>query len=479
MNLHLHVFNGVRLSLIAITLTLVFSQCADEDVVLSPGASGNTLVAQDPPTTTMAATTTVCSTCTYVVPPNTYKVDGAALGLKPGAVICLSSSNRYNNILFVNINGTAEQPITITNCGGTVNINGTGKSFGIKTETSKHFRITGSSAATYGIKIYGSNLGITLDKLSTDFEVDHIETYNIGFAGIMAKTDPTCDNATIRGNFTMRNVSLHHNYVHDTGGEGFYVGNSFYQNGVNNSTCGVRLPHAIEGVKIFNNTVKNTGWEAIQLGSATLGAEVYNNTMENYGTKNVTNQRNGLQLGEGTGGLCYNNFIKNGPGNGMVVLGLGDNVIHDNVIVNAGSHGIFCDERFSPGPGFKFINNTIVNPGQDGLRLYADLVPMNVVINNIIVNPGSYTTYVSPRTGNDAYVYKLNSNVKVTMSNNYFTRDINAVKFSNPTSFNYRLLSGSPAINKGTNISAYSIITDFYLQSRVKGSVVDIGAAEY
>jgi hypothetical protein len=478
MNLHLHLLSGLRLAALTFFVVFVFSQCSEEDPILSTG-SNTTAVTSETATPALAATTTACSTCTYVVPSNAYKIDGLALGLKPGDVICLSSLNKYTSLLFVNINGTATNPITITNCGGTVNINATGKSCGIKTQQSKYFRITGSSAATYGIKIYGANLGITLDYLSTNFEVDHIEAYKIGFAGIMAKTDPSCDDKTIRGNFTMRDISVHHNYVHDTGGEGFYVGNSFYKDGVNNATCGRRLPHSIEGAKIFNNVVKNTGWEGIQLGSATVGAEVYNNTIENYGTKNVTNQRNGMQLGEGTGGLCYNNFIKSGPGNGLVVLGLGDNIIHDNVIVNAGSHGIFCDERYSPGPGFKFINNTIINPLQDGIRIYADLVPMNVINNNIIVNPGSYSTYNSPRTGNDAYVYKLSTAVKLTMTNNYFTRDINALKFSNATSFNYRLLSGSPAIDKGASITTYNIAKDFYQQNRLRGTAVDIGASEY
>ena len=452
----------------------LLAQCSQQELVTPQSA----IVTDSAAPASTLAVTAACSTCTYVVPSNTYKVDGQALGLKPGAVICLQSGNAYHSLLFVNLIGTATQPIIITNCGGTVNINGTGLSCGIKTEKSKYFRITGESSATYGIKIYGSNLGVSLDYLSTNFEVDHLEVYNNGFAGIMAKTDPTCDDATIRGNFTMRDISLHHNYVHDTGGEGFYVGNSFYLGGMSR-TCGIRFPHAIEGVKIYNNTVKNSGWEGIQLGSATKGAEMYNNTVNNYGTKNVVNQRNGIQLGEGTGGLCYNNFIKGGPGNGMVVLGLGDNIIHDNIIVDAGSHGIFCDERYSPGSGFKFLNNTIINPKQDGIRIYAELVPMNVIQNNIIVNPGSFSTYTAPRTGNDAYVYKLSSAVKIQMSNNYFTRDIAAPKFVSPFTFNFRLASGSPAINQGLNIASYNIATDFYLQPRLKGSVYDIGAAEY
>ncbi|HYG18875.1 MAG TPA: right-handed parallel beta-helix repeat-containing protein [Ohtaekwangia sp.] len=460
----------------AVFLIALLSQCSEDEQMLATEKSiSDSITATADASPTAVAS---CETCTYIVPSNTYRIDGAALGLKPGAVVCLKAGNQYKTILFVNFVGTASNPITIMNCGGRVTVDGAGKSFGIKTENSKYFRITGGSDATYGIFIKNANLGITLDKLSTNFEVDHVEVANVGFAGIMAKTDPSCDNATIRGNFTMRDISLHDNYIHETGGEGFYVGNSFYMNGVKLS-CGTRFPHAIEGVKIYNNKVKNSGWEGIQLGSATVGAEVYNNSIENYGTKNVANQRNGLQLGEGTGGLCYNNFVKAGPGNGIVLLGLGDNVIHDNIIVNAGSHGIFCDERYSPGPGFKFVNNTIINPKQDGIRIYADLVPMNVIINNIIVNPGSYGSYKSPRTGDDAYVYKLSKNVKLQMSNNHFTRDINAVKFINASGSNYRLTSASPVLNKGKDVNTYNIATDFYKQSRVKGSAVDIGASEY
>jgi hypothetical protein len=84
-----------------------------------------------------------------------------------------------------------------------------------------------------------------------------------------------------------------------------------------------------------------------------------------------------------------------------------------------------------------------------------------------------------PRTANDAYVYKLSTNVKVLLSNNYFTRTISDVKFSNAGAYNYRLTSTSPAVNKGKSISAYNITKDYYKQLRLKGSSYDIGASEY
>jgi hypothetical protein len=453
------------------TLILALVRCSEDEII------SEEIIDDDP--ITQAAAVTDCSSCTYVVPANTHVVDGKALNLKPGSVIGLNTSYAYKNIVFRNLEGTASAPIIIKNCGGTATINATGLSFGLKTENSKYFIITGGAVAkSYGIKISGGNLGVTLDKLSTNFTVDHVEVYNSGFAGIMAKTDPSCDDATNRGSFVMRDISLNNNYVHDTGGEGFYVGNSFYKSG-RELSCGVKYPHEIHNVKIFDNIVKNTGWEGIQLGCATQGAAVYNNTVENYGKANRGDQNNGVQLGEGTGGLFYNNFIKNGSGNGLIVLGLGDNVIHDNIITNAGASGIFCDERYTPGTGFKFLNNTIVNPKLDGIRLYADLVLMNVIVNNIVVNPGSYSTYSYPRTGNDAYVYKLSSSVKLQMSNNYFTRDIAAVQFANAGAYNYRLTSGSPVVNKGASIASYNIAKDFYRQTRLKGSAYDIGASEY
>jgi hypothetical protein len=341
----------------------------------------------------------------------------------------------------------------------------------------------GNTNGTYGLKFSGAKImGLSLEYLSTNFEVDHIEVSNVGFAGIMAKTDPSCDNATIRGNFTLRDALIHHNYVHDTGGEGLYIGNSFYNNGVNTS-CGVRYPHDLENVKIYNNTVKNTGWEAIQLGCAMRGAEVYNNVVENYGTANVAAQNNGVQIGEGSGGRCYNNYIKSGPGNGLIVLGIGDNTVYNNIIVNAGFCGIFCDDRYTTGTGFKFINNTIVNPKADGIRIYADVPSLtNLVINNLISNTGSFASYeadATARTGQDSYVYLLSKNVKVTMSNNFFTRNTQLLNYLTLGNFNTVLTNYCTVVNKGANPSSHGVNIDFNTKSRIVGGTCDIGAVEY
>lgn len=461
--------------LLPLFITIFLLQCSDEGIIVVPVPDPTDSIPSDtiPNDTTSnpdpndpGDTPITCSSCTYVVQPNKNVIDGQSLNLKPGSVICLNAATQYPNLIFRNLTGTAQQPIIIRNCGGTARVVASGQAYSIKFQNCKYFRLTGAGEPSgYGIRVSEGHLGITVESLSTNFEIDHVEVYNTGFAGIMAKTDPTCDNATIRGNFTMYDVSLHDNYVHDTDGEGLYVGNSFWENGVSTS-CGQRFPHDIHGVKIYNNIVKNSGWEGIQLGCATKGAEVYNNTIENFGTANNPSQSNGIQIGAGTGGLCYNNFIKKGNGNGIIVLGLGDNVIFNNIIIDAGENGIFCDERGSTGSGFTFINNTIIRPADDGLRNYAELLSMNRFINNIVADPGA--KHVNLRSG-----------VKMEDSNNLYAATVNEVNFVNAAADNYRLKSGSPAIDKGKNVSSYNIKTDFYGNSRPRGSGYDIGASEF
>jgi hypothetical protein len=440
-----------------------------------------------------------CEKCKYIIPVKGDWIDGEKLKLQPGDTICLDGSFNYTVPLrFRNIRGTEEKPITVINCNGIANITvPSNLVYAVKFEQCSNFRITGSGeASTYGIRISGANkLGITFDNRTTDFEADHLEVSDVGFAGIMAKTDPTCDSTTTRGYFTLRNVNIHHNLVHHTGGEGLYIGNSFYSMGAK-TPCGLRLPHDLENIRIHSNIVRNTGWEAIQLGGAVRGAEVFNNIVEDYGEANNDKQNNGIQIGEGTGGLCYNNYIHSGTGNGIIVLGIGDNVVFNNIIVNAGTYGIFCDDRYVTGNGFSFINNTIVHPGRDGIRLYADQVRANAVINNLIVDPGSYEEYEldkTSRVGNDAYLYLLNANVKVNKAKNYFTRD----KILEPhkcgdllpdlTGLQGILLDGLMSkvagkpkyVDSGDDVSARGVTFDFFNHPRPSGKGYDIGAIEF
>ncbi|AMR32869.1 hypothetical protein A0256_16310 [Mucilaginibacter sp. PAMC 26640] len=406
--------------------------------------------------------------CSYTVQTSQWFVDGT--GIAPGSVICIPAGNR-GALLLKNFKGTADNPIIIINKGGVVRFSTTTTaSYGFKTQNCQYFKIvgTGVSSIKYGFVISGGNISMTMDDLSSDFEISNVEVKNSGFAGIMAKTDPSCDIATQRGHFTMRNIKMHDNYVHKTGGEGFYVGNSFYADG-SSISCGKVLPHDVVNVNIYNNIVDSTGCEGIQVGSAISGAEIHNNIVTSPGLSPfASGQNNGIQIGEGTGGKCFANLIKNAPGNGIIVLGLGDNLVYANIIINAGAYGIFADSRYTPGPHFEFINNTIIAPALDGIKLNSESIPMNTVINNLFVIQGAGTA-----------INRMSTSVRLTASNNYVVKDVNACKFKNFTADDFHLTDYSPMIGKGMIVLSYGVGFDYYGTPRPNPNAVDVGATEF
>ena len=405
---------------------------------------------------------------TYTVQPNEWFVDGT--NIAPGTIIYIPAGTR-GALILKNVKGTVSSPIIVVNKGGRVTFSADmTASYGFKTQNCRYFKVLGNGdpAIKYGFDINGGNIGMTMDDLSSDFEIANVEVRNSGFAGIMAKTDPSCDQTTWRGHFAMDNVQIHDNYVHKTGGEGLYIGNSFYAEG-RQLQCGTIMPHDVTNLKVYNNLTDSTGCEGIQVGSATLNCEVYKNTVKSPGlTPFASGQNNGIQIGEGTGGKCFSNLIKNAPGNGIIVLGLGDNVVYDNIIINTGAHGIFADSRYTPGQNFAFINNTIINPGLYGIRLNSESIPMNTVINNL---------FVLPVAGNA--INRMDTDVKLTASNNYVTTTVEQVKFRNFNADDFHLTASSPAINKGMIVSSYGVSVDYYGIPRPNPSAVDAGATEY
>jgi hypothetical protein len=427
-------------------------------------ASGNTnsgipVNSGSPATSTPPASGSANGIYEYTIKASESIVDGQALNLAPGAVVKLESGTR-GALLLKNFKGSRGTPITIVNGAGNTVIS-SGGSYGLKVENSQYFRITGTgSGGRKGLVIDGGHIGLTLDRLSSDFEVDQIEVKNNGFAGIMAKTDPACDKSTWRGNFVMQNLKFHDNYLHDMKGEGFYIGNSFYAEG-KSTDCGVVLPHEIMNVEVFNNTVNNSGCEGIQAGCVVSGLRIFNNKVTNFGTSPFANaQDNGIQIGEGSSGQLYNNLVQNGPGNGIIVLGKGNTTVYNNLVINAGSYGAFIDNRGPSSGDIAFLNNTFVGPKKGGIKTFNEMVT-NKFYNNIITGTGSFFEYGQSARGDE--------------KNNLTQSDIESVKFVNASSGDYRLKAESPAVNKGLNAG---INSDYEYKSRPAGGTCDIGAFE-
>jgi len=420
------------------------------------------------------------SGCTFTISTSAteWQFDGAAKGVKPGDRICFAGGTR-TGILLKNIHGTAAQPVIISNQSNSSVTISAPSSYGnaVEVDNVTYVRFTGSNnpSIKYGIEITGGQMGINFQQLSSDFELDHINVHNTGCVGIVAKTDPTCDASTWKGNFTMKNTSFHDNLISDTGCEGFYIGNSHYDTGVGKTCNGTNLTvyeHDVVNVQVFNNTLKNIGNDGIQIGSAISGAVVHHNTVTNYGALNNYGHTNGFQAGGGTTqAKVYDNIID--TGNGYCFWDSGGGGMYYNNIARNGLLGGFSliDYAGNYAPtGFVVANNTIVNCPQFDIIMYSEGPPTSRIANNIFVtNVASGYTYI-----------KYNSSTaqsKTLESNNLKTNNIASVKFANAGAMDYHLLAGSPAIGAGINLSSLGITLD--LDNLLRPTTPDQGAYQY
>jgi hypothetical protein len=121
-------FSFLRNALFASFAICLLSRCQDNELATLTEdtpieATAATAAEPNVASITISGSNTVftakvdCKTCTFVVSDKLETVDGKSLGLKPGSVICLDAALKYGHISFENLEGTAEQPITIGNCG--------------------------------------------------------------------------------------------------------------------------------------------------------------------------------------------------------------------------------------------------------------------------------------------------------------------------------------------------------------------------
>lgn len=372
--------------------------------------------------------------CDHVITPPADRVtslilDGEVLGVKPGQTVCLSAGF-YMQIRFLRMNGEPGNPVTIKNCGGLVEIGDAitfGRWYAVDIGLSSYMRLTGSGAPgiRYGIKLGKSGDSSLKIGLSTDTEIDHLDIGNANFAGILAKTD-------YRGSVPpdapeMNNVNIHDNYIHDTRGEGMYIGET--------TTPGQDFRH----LEIWNNVVTRTGLDLLQVANAVEDVQVHHNVLYKSGLRNILFQNKGLQIGDNSVGQYYNNFIIGSPSNSMIVLGSGKIDIHNNYMQGAGDPGLFIDNRSVTLPG------TPINVRNNYLMEVRSTVPFINVFNE--KNPVNITdNFVE---GSNVIVgYGPGVGANVTESNTT-VGPITRVEFTDVATDNFTLPEGSPYAGLG------------------------------
>lgn len=313
-----------------------------------------------------------------IIQPKDWNIDGTKY--KPGDRLILKGPLRAE-IEFHNLVGTAEKPIVITATeklliksitpGGRI-VNFLNCSFVRFTGTDNNLiEITGAGA-----------MGVDFRELSTNVEADHLYIHDIGYSALNAKTEPTSDPKTWRGNFTLRDVYFHDNVVENIGGEGAYVGLSHAHTAVKE--------HEVIGVLIINNRFKNIGCDGIQIGACKSGCEISGNTVEGAGLAGRGIDASGIQINPGTNAEVFNNVIIGCKiGFGIYCGGRGASNIHDNLIMNCGNPkaggGILMANYDPIDPaGFKVVNNTLINIERRGIEAYMEVGGDNILDKNII-----------------------------------------------------------------------------------------------
>jgi hypothetical protein len=419
-----------------------------------------------------------------IVPAGTCYIDGNSNPynkLSPGDTLFFAGGSKQY-IQLKNFQGSPRLPIVFMNLDGMVTIN-TDWYYGIKIANCRYIRFTGSGDTKYFygfmVQRVAGGAGLSIGELSSDVEVDHIYISNTPIAGIYDKTDPDCTFTSTRGKFTQYNTVIHDNYISNVGNEGFYIGSSFYSGETINCNGKDTLlyPSVLEGVRIYNNIVRYTGWDGIQVGSATTNCMIFNNLVMYDSQAGVDYQMSGILIGGGSSCDCYNNYIYKGKGDGVESLGLGNYRIFNNVIVDAGrnyypndpsknKYGIYVnDNSCKSGNSYTISFNDIINPKTDGVRFSSVRSKNNLIASNVIINPGA---------GSKGYIVLTSPSCDVLLKNNYLAMNTLAAGFADTT---YSLLKTSVLIDAGYNDK--NITFDYYCHPRPIGAAFDIGVNEY
>lgn len=242
-------------------------------------------------------------------------------------------------IAFYDFKGTAEQPYIITIDSQEPFEWNWFYWFGLNFANCEHivFDGRGYNNLDFGFKVIAmpefANTAIQCSGLCNELEFFGIEIYKADFAGFMIKADPSANQPQYWWpTYKHNNLRIHHCYIHDTTGEGSYLGhyNPNWYEGTNSQGESVRYrAHHLYNPRIYRNIYKHQGYDNFQLNNAE-NAEICYNVFIDGGYRMEKDQTSALALG--LSGKIYNNIIYDHFGPGIQILCMGDVEIFNNII---------------------------------------------------------------------------------------------------------------------------------------------------
>lgn len=352
----------------------------------------------------------------------------------PGDLVVLEG--HATSVSFVNFHGTKDEPIRIVNKGQVKIIYYNYQSFSLV--NCKHVILDGKGDANikYGFYVKSNNANgasaLTIGKLSSDIEIFGVEIAGSGFAGIMAKSDPNKTNPEAwRYNYVLSNLKIHHNYIHNTHGEGMYIGYFTYE-----EKNGLKA-HSVKNAKIWSNIIDSTGWDGFQIGCGDYKTEIHNNIITNYGVSNVKWQNSGMSINSGFSGEIFNNSVSDGTGTGIIIKPLDIVRVYGNTIRDVGIYGIYVqnDNTTLLKCKINIFNNNITAPVSLMIDSHKDKFEQLTLLNNILIFTNSDVLLnFNDIINYPSYLYSFNYHEVAPTNWNIINK--RPIKFSNNTLFN-------------------------------------------
>lgn len=350
---------------------------------------------------------------------SSYFVNSNTLGRTPiGGDTIFISSDRVKPLKFESLIGSPDNPIVVINKDGQVKIDGRiDNVWGALTfENCRYIKVSGKGhpGYKYGFELAAVTSGLSFSEFSSDCEAENIKISHDGFFGIHAikifngnppNPIPVFDNLNVHDCF-IENVS-----------EGMYFGET--------KSPGLEF----KNLTIYNNIVRNTQRESIQIANATENVEIYNNTLINAGLEGKDFHMNNLQIGDNSVASIYNNIIIQAPDFGIISFGKGDLNIFNNYLES--NTGLFMDNRI-------ISDSTLVNELSN--NYFKNLTGGEVVRNMNELNDFVATDNVFD--SNIPFYTDLTGVDNEVLSNNTIG-SVAGIQFTDPTTNDYSLAAGT------------------------------------
>ncbi len=299
---------------------------------------------------------------------------------------------------------------------------------------------------------------------TSDVELVQLELSDCDFTAISGKTDPDPNRTWYWfGNWEFNNLRIHHCHIHDTTGEGFYLGYFSPETKTGTNSDGETVtyrPHNMADVRIYRNLLQNLGYDGMQLSNA-RGAEVCYNEVYNAAWRGEKDQSSAISIQSVTG-KCYNNIVHKFNGPGFQIGPLGDVEVFNNVVYD-------CPEG-QPGVQFLFMKDCPEqNPNGDGFNDIINIyLHNNVILCNGIAFNGRNTVQVTGlRVEDNIIVYRggLFGNMETATMEQWQSQasgnltldkkvidyaEIDSYKIADSANGDFRIAADSPLIQSGT-----------------------------